>query len=45
MLIVQVRLSNTKRGVTYSRPDTGTGMPSLGRFRARPMGRASNRVQ
>jgi hypothetical protein len=25
------------RGVTYSRPSTGTGMPSQERFRARPM--------
>jgi len=25
-----------EKGVTYSRPDTGTGMPSLERFRARP---------
>jgi hypothetical protein len=26
-----------KKGVTYSRPTTGTGMPSTERFRARPM--------
>ena len=29
------------RGVTYSRPDTGTGMPLQERLGARPMGRAS----
>jgi hypothetical protein len=33
-----------KRGVTYSRPDTGTCMPPQERFRARPSGRTSNRV-
>jgi hypothetical protein len=32
-------------GVTYSRSNSGTGMPSTERFRARPMGRASNRVR
>ena len=35
------RTVHCKRGVTYSRPDTGTGMPSLERFRARPMSACS----
>jgi hypothetical protein len=32
----------SERGVTYSRPDTDTGIPSLERFRTRPSGRISN---
>ena len=32
-----------KKGVTYSRPTTGTGMPSLERFQAHPIGRAFKR--
>jgi hypothetical protein len=32
-----------KKGVTYSRSITGTGMPSKERFQTRPMGRAFKR--
>ena len=34
-----------RRGVTYSRPNSGTGMPSTERFQARPSGRASKAVR
>jgi hypothetical protein len=36
--------SKINRGVTYSRPTTGTGMPIQERFGTRPSGRASLRV-
>jgi hypothetical protein len=32
-----IRPVQNARGVTYSRPNSGTGMPSTERFRARPM--------
>ena len=32
-----------RRGVSYSRPNSGTDMPSTGRFQARPCGRAFER--
>ena len=36
---------HNNRGVTYSRPNSGTGMPSTERFQARPSGRASKAVR
>jgi hypothetical protein len=33
-----------RRGVTYSRPNSGTDMPSKERLQARPIGRAASAV-